>query len=1339
MAAEPTPLPAGVRADVVDYWETGGAGLKEAAEQALLGGEDGIRKFLDEAPSIELDDNRIETARLAMTGGPALRQAAKGAMLKSPAELSDFLLYGYEEPLDEDRKVEIARLITLGGPGVQAAGKTALQGTFDDRALFLTQGQYTALQDDNRVQVARLATTGGPNVKAAAKVALQGTPEDMVEFLEIGQFVARNRDQEHASVAQLIDQAQKAGKQAEDARKTAEESSKKAIDASQLAKEAAQKAAAETEAAKSDSNKAAVKAKQAADAARAAAEAAQEAIGSANAANRAARRAALAAAQTASAAAAAEEAANRAYKAAIAAAGNQADAAAASQAASQARAAASAARKSGLAAEQAALASAAAGAASTAAKAASANARVAADAADDANTYADAAGLHSNEARLAAAEARRHADAADEAADRSAALASRAATAAYGARDAANSAAEHADKAADYADDAAAHAGDSATYASVAKKNAEAAKAAADAATAAVTKAREIFVLARETENADLETRTDAAIERARSMKTTSEAAISASAATQLQALSLNDTATALAQEAGRPDVDIQATAAKGRQLAMQAMKLLGPWHQEAAARALSGTDQDVLDYLRTRWKEASHNDVRQHVVELSTQSPYASVRTAAAEALAGMPEQIEAFYTSGQYEAGLDDMKVDVARLANTGGPSVSTAAKAALAEGNGKALATFLQIGQYGERLSDEKVITARLAETGGPEVQAAAKIALAGPPELIDEFVTTGQYMAKRKDDLATTHIHQVERLLAEGSLIAAKAHRDAWLAAEASAKAANASKDAAAASAEAQKSADEAAKYAADAKTSADAAAASAADAAASATTARNAANQAEQDATAAENSAYDAAFSYAYARQSARNADDAADRARASALAAGKSSAEADADAKAAWETTLKLAEKEIEQARQQAAEERKEQEGEGKPKKVCVPAPTRETMIPVLPCIHSPGDSMIAMPLVEPKLQALVWALTGLNDLKECENPASGGCALAILGITPWGKFKLLNKLDDGLDAILEARAVRRTVSCLAGTAHSFPAGTKVLMADGTGRPIEQIEPGDLVTATDPTTGETGPRHITRTIHTPDDRNFTDITLADGSRLTSTSQHPYWSENDRTWKNASDLQAGDTLRTPQNSTAPIAHTRTWQGLQDAYDLTVEDLHTYYVSTGTTSVLVHNNDATSCPIWVKDAWKNLPIDKDGAATSGYVFTSDGKKLWQTPVTSGRSATTEEISRYLQSAPGVPYRPGYNPLAHHAEAKVAWEMRNKGSVGDVLHIAINKNYVCPRATDKIQVGCKQTVPAILFEDQTLCVWVPGRKQAILLTGTIKRAGSTWTRPAGDRCAV
>lgn len=1312
VAADDPPVPDSVRAQIVGFWETGGVGLKAAAEQALLGGDAEIQRFLAEAESIQFDDNRIETARLAMTSGPGLRQAAKDAMLLSPAELETFLLYGYEVPLDDDRKVDVARLVTLGGAGVRAKGKAALLGTADDRELFLSTGQYEALEDDNRVETARLATTGGPNVKAAAKVALRGTPADIQEFLEVGQFTARSRDQEHQSIAQLIDEARKAGKQAEDATKQAEEASANAIAASKLAKEAAQKAAAETAAAKDDSKKAAVKAKQAADAARAAADAAQEAIGAANAASSAARRAALAATQTASAAAAAGAAANRAYKAAIAAAGNKTKASEATAAAKEARAAAAAVTTSVIAAEAAGLASANAAIAAGAAKGASANARAAADAADEANGYADEAGLHSSEARQAAAEARRHATAADRAADRSAALASRAATAAYGARDAAKSAAQHANKAADYADEAAAHAGNAATYADVAKKNADAAKTAAIAATAAVTQAKEIFALAREAENADLQTRTEAAVERARSMKLYTEAGISSSAASQVEALSLNDTATRLAEEAARPDLDVPATATKGRQLAMQAMERLGPFHQEAAARALSGTDQDVLDYLRTRWKEANHSDVRQRVVNLSTQSPYTSVRTAATTVLDGTPQQIEAFIEAGQYEAGLDDMKVDVARLAQTGGTSVSTKAKAALADGTGKRLATFLQIGQYGERLTDEKVVTARLAETGGQELSAAAKVALAGPPELVHEFVAQGQHMAQRKDDLANVHLYQVGRLLAEGAKIAAEANADAWRAAQAAALAKDASAEANAASAQAQNSAKLAEGYAANAKASADAADRSAAAAAASAITARDAAERANADADAAESSAFRAEFSANYARNAAAEANRSKEQARASASAAGKSAAEAELAAHDAWQSVLTLAEKEIEQATQQAeAERRANRNDERAP--FCM-----DWAMGYIPYVNTTictdFFNEVKDVVTDPDTyKTLAWELSGLADIKACiKNPSALDCTMAVAGVTPWGKLKLVSKIGKGVEALKDGRAVRRTVGCLTGAAHSFPAGTEVLMADGTSRPIEQIRTGDLVTATNPVTGETGPRTVTRTIHTPDDRNFTDVTLADGSTLTSTSHHPYWSENDQKWKNASALHAGDTLRSLRSSDVAITNVQDWRGLQDAYDLTVDDLHTYYVSTGTTPVLVHNTDE-ACPAWANPIFEEI---KGEWLTTGAIRDANGKPIPNLPnrIVSQDDDTAKALTAYLQEIGyGSANQNGFRG-ATHVETKVAFKMA-QWDVENATVIINNNEGVCTGRD-----SCSELVEAILPTDSVLRVYHPGAREPTVIVG-------------------
>lgn len=570
-----------------------------------------------------------------------------------------------------------------------------------------------------------------------------------------------------------------------------------------------------------------------------------------------------------------------------------------------------------------------------------------------------------------------------------------------------------------------------------------------------------------------------------------------------------------------------------------------------------------------------------------------------------------------------------------------------------------------------------------------------------------------------------------------MIAAQAERDRWRAAEAAARARQATAEANTAEGKAQDSAEAAKDYADDAEASADAAEESASKAANSAKTARSAAQRGNTDALAAEGSAADAEFSAAYARQTAKEADDSADRARASATAAGKSATKADAEAEAAWKNVLKLAEQEIEEELKRVKEARKAQEGASEV--FCMDIlPFDTSMAPWLnTVVCDDGAIDRALELTkDPKTYGkAAFELSGLADIQACiDNPAAVACALAVVSVTPWGKLKLISKVDKGIEALKKGRATRRTVACLTDSAHSFPAGTLVLMADGTRRPIEQIRIGDSVTATDPVSDETGPRTVTRTIHTPDDRNFTGLTLTDGSTLTSTSHHPYWSEDEQTWKDASGLSTGGTLRTPQNTTATIADTRDWQGLQDAYDLTVDEFHTYYVSTSTTDILVHNNNG-ACPTWVKNAWDELPLE--GSTTSGYVFTADGKKLWNTPVESGRNSTTEEISRFLQGSPDFPYIPGYSPLAHHAEVKTAWAMRNDGRYGDVLHIVINKNYLCPKVTDAVQVGCKQSVPAILYEDQFLCVWVPGSSKAVPIPGKVKRAGSSSPPPGGNRC--
>ncbi|WP_251055524.1 polymorphic toxin-type HINT domain-containing protein [Streptomyces sp. ISL-66] len=160
------------------------------------------------------------------------------------------------------------------------------------------------------------------------------------------------------------------------------------------------------------------------------------------------------------------------------------------------------------------------------------------------------------------------------------------------------------------------------------------------------------------------------------------------------------------------------------------------------------------------------------------------------------------------------------------------------------------------------------------------------------------------------------------------------------------------------------------------------------------------------------------------------------------------------------------------------------------------------------------------------------------------------------------------------------SNALRRAPSCSIG-GNSFPAGTPVLMGDGSTRTIEQIKTGDQVLAADPESGNTGPRRVEATIYTPDDRDFTDITLESatgGGSVTATDHHPFWSQKSRRWADAADLNAGDALRTADGGTVRISGVKHWKTLQPAYNLTVNDLHTYFVLAGRTPVLVHNTSA-----------------------------------------------------------------------------------------------------------------------------------------------------------------
>ena len=143
-----------------------------------------------------------------------------------------------------------------------------------------------------------------------------------------------------------------------------------------------------------------------------------------------------------------------------------------------------------------------------------------------------------------------------------------------------------------------------------------------------------------------------------------------------------------------------------------------------------------------------------------------------------------------------------------------------------------------------------------------------------------------------------------------------------------------------------------------------------------------------------------------------------------------------------------------------------------------------------------------------------------------------------------------------------------------------FLAGTDVLMADGATKDIEDVAVGDMVQAADPTTGETGPRKVTRLIRTESDKHFNELSITTENgvdRLTATHEHPFWSPSEQDWIEAGDLKPGMTLLTDEGDTVIVTGNRPFTKHARTYNLTVEDLHTYYVLAGVTPILVHNSN------------------------------------------------------------------------------------------------------------------------------------------------------------------
>jgi RHS repeat-associated protein len=192
------------------------------------------------------------------------------------------------------------------------------------------------------------------------------------------------------------------------------------------------------------------------------------------------------------------------------------------------------------------------------------------------------------------------------------------------------------------------------------------------------------------------------------------------------------------------------------------------------------------------------------------------------------------------------------------------------------------------------------------------------------------------------------------------------------------------------------------------------------------------------------------------------------------------------------------------------------------------------------------------------------------------EGVLTGGAEIGLMLVAPEAAPEMGGALGaaevsaEGADAAATTTAEDAATSC----ANSFTADTPVLMADGKEEPIADVKVGDKVLATDPETGRTESRPVGALIRHSGKHRMVDLTLSDGSKISTTGHHPFWDATTRTFTDAIDLHVGDQVLSDHGRTFTISAEHVYDRNLTAYNLQIDGIHTYYA--GTTPVLVHNS-------------------------------------------------------------------------------------------------------------------------------------------------------------------
>lgn len=219
-------------------------------------------------------------------------------------------------------------------------------------------------------------------------------------------------------------------------------------------------------------------------------------------------------------------------------------------------------------------------------------------------------------------------------------------------------------------------------------------------------------------------------------------------------------------------------------------------------------------------------------------------------------------------------------------------------------------------------------------------------------------------------------------------------------------------------------------------------------------------------------------------------------------------------------------------------------------------------------------------------LKATYHCLTGKGDCGEAI--VSDIVTVASMAFGSTGKAVLARGGARAAAAEMESAA-----ASLFRAACSFSPDTPVLLKNGKTKAISKVEPGDEVEAADQETGKhKGSRSVTaHLVHHDDDLVDVTIRTADGrtSTIHTTSRHPFWDDTVHAWSAAAELRPGHLLNTATDAHVQVIEVSEQAGSADMYNLTVDDLHTYYVLAGETPVLVHNSN---CNLFDGDGWQHV---------------------------------------------------------------------------------------------------------------------------------------------------